>query len=160
MRKSYANLDILRSLAVMSVVAQHLWHQCVNFNLCNYDPIINQRLHNLSFTGVMFFFVHTCLVLMGSMQRAPEVCWTSRFLIRRAFRIYPLCWATIVLVLATGLSDQPGGNIHDLGWRGNCSKSLSCSKHSKTFSERGRSAFGVFHGKFRCTSCCRRSGFS
>jgi peptidoglycan/LPS O-acetylase OafA/YrhL len=29
-----------------------------------------------------------------------------------------LCWATIVLALATGLTDESAGNFHALGWRG------------------------------------------
>lgn len=118
MKTNYLNLDLLRSFAVLSVVAQHVWHQCVNFQLCAYDPATNQRLHNLSFTGVMFFFVHTCLVLMLSLDRAPSQHRSGSFLIRRAFRIYPLCWATIMLALATGLTDQAGGNFRDLGWHG------------------------------------------
>jgi len=118
MKNNYLNLDLLRSFAVVSVVAQHVWHQCVNFRLCGYDPATNQRLHNLSFTGVMFFFVHTCLVLMLSLDRAPSWHRSGTFLIRRSFRIYPLCWATILLALATGLTDQAGGNFRDLGWHG------------------------------------------
>ncbi len=118
MKTSYTNLDTLRSLAVLSVVAQHLWHQCVNFHLCAYNPATNQFLANLSFTGVMFFFVHTCLVLMLSMHRAPAEHLGRSFLIRRAFRIYPLCWITILLALATGFTDQPEANLHFLGWRG------------------------------------------
>ena len=118
MKANYKNLDMLRSLAVLSVVAQHLWHQSVNFGFCAYDPGINQILGNLSFTGVMFFFVHTCLVLMLSMHRAPADHLGRDFLIRRAFRIYPLCWATILLALTTGLTDHPEANFHSMGWQG------------------------------------------
>jgi peptidoglycan/LPS O-acetylase OafA/YrhL len=118
MKNNYLNLDLLRSFAVLSVVVQHVWHQCVNFRLCVYEPATNQLLHNLSFTGVMFFFVHTCLVLMLSLERAPSRQRSANFLIRRAFRIYPLCWATILLALTAGLTDQAGGNFHDLGWHG------------------------------------------
>lgn len=118
MKPNFTNLDLLRTLAVLSVVVQHLWHQCVNFGLCAYDPAINRFLGNLSFTGVMFFFVHTSLVLMLSMRRAPSTHRGTSFLIRRAFRIYPLCWATIFLALATGLTDKSGGNLHALGFCG------------------------------------------
>lgn len=38
-------------------------------------------------TGVCFFFVHTSLVLMFSLERDPEV---GSFYLRRMFRIYPL----------------------------------------------------------------------
>lgn len=118
MKTNFTNLDLLRSLAVLSVVAQHLWRQCVNFQLCAYHPEIDQLLRNLSFTGVMFFFVHTCLVLMLSMHRAPAAHLWRSFLIRRAFRIYPLCWAAITLSLVTGLTDEPAGGLHALGLRG------------------------------------------
>lgn len=118
MKANYANLDLLRSFAVLSVVAAHLYHQSAAFHLCACNPVIDQVLHNLSFTGVMFFFVHTCLVLMLSMHRAPAAHRGRSFLIRRAFRIYPLCWATILLALSTGLSDVPGDRIHALGWGG------------------------------------------
>lgn len=49
----------------------------------------------LGITGVCFFFVHTSLVLMFSLQRDPVV---SSFYLRRAFRIYPL-WIVMVLVV-------------------------------------------------------------
>jgi peptidoglycan/LPS O-acetylase OafA/YrhL len=115
MKRNYTNLDLLRSLAVMSVVAVHLWSQAIAFHIFPEDPAVSEFLHNLSFTGVMFFFVHTCLVLMLSMHRAPESHRARSFLIRRAFRIYPLCWATILLVLATGLSDQPNHSLPTMG---------------------------------------------
>lgn len=121
-RNNYANLDLLRSLAVLSVVATHFWQQSNAVHLWNFSDGTRRLFFevslNLSFTGVMFFFVHTCLVLMLSMHRAPDAHRWRNFLIRRAFRIYPLCWATILLVLATGLTDQPEGWLHTLGWRG------------------------------------------
>ena len=121
-RFNYANLDLLRSLAVLSVVATHFWQQSNAVHLWNFSDGTRRLFFevslNLSFTGVMFFFVHTCLVLMLSMHRAPDAHRWRNFLIRRAFRIYPLCWATILLVLATGLTDQPDGFLHTLGWRG------------------------------------------
>ena len=118
MKTNYSNLDLLRSLAVLSVVAWHCYQQSVVFHLAAYNPSVENFLVNLSFTGVMFFFVHTCLVLMLSMHRAPDEHRGRTFLIRRAFRIYPLCWATIALALATGLTDEQAGNFHALGWRG------------------------------------------
>ena len=116
MKRNYTNLDLLRSLAVMSVVAVHIWSQSIVFHINPENLAVSQFLYNLSFTGVMFFFVHTCLVLMLSMHRAPEGHLTRSFLIRRAFRIYPLCWATILLVLATGLSDQPNHSLRTMGF--------------------------------------------
>ncbi len=118
MKTNYTNLDLLRSFAVLSVVAAHLYSLSASFHLCPSGPGIDQLFHNLSFTGVMFFFVHTCLVLMLSMHRAPTAHRGRSFLIRRAFRIYPLCWTTVLLALSTGLSDVSGEKLHALGWYG------------------------------------------
>lgn len=118
MKANYSNLDLLRSFAVLSVVAMHLYHLGAAFHLFPFDPRADQILHNLSFTGVMFFFVHTCLVLMLSMHRAPAAHLGRNFLIRRAFRIYPLCCAAILLALSTGLSDISGEKLHELGAAG------------------------------------------
>src|ERR1035438_5245371 len=114
MKNKYSNLDLLRSMAVLSVVMAHLWHSCVAFNICAENQFISQFLHNCSITGVSFFFVHTCLVLMLSMHRAPYAHRARNFLIRRAFRIYPLCWAAIFLALATGLTDLSASRLHAL----------------------------------------------
>jgi peptidoglycan/LPS O-acetylase OafA/YrhL len=56
--------------------------------------------------GVLLFFVHTSLVLMGSIERqgtGPR--WPLIFYVRRAFRIYPLLFATVALVLAFHVPD-------------------------------------------------------
>jgi len=134
MNSKYTNLDVLRSLAVLSVVVQHFWRQCYFFHLIDFNPLINQIVGNISFTGVMFFFVHTCLVLMLSMQRSASPCLWRSFMIRRAFRIFPLCWATILLALSTGLSDQRGGNIASLGWQGVAANVLLLQNIANKFS--------------------------
>lgn len=118
MKSKYSNLDLLRSMAVLSVVAAHLWQSCVVFHIYADNLFVSQFLFNCSRMGVSFFFVHTCLVLMLSMHRAPDAHRARNFLIRRAFRIYPLCWAAIFLALATGLTDLPESSLHALGWRG------------------------------------------
>jgi peptidoglycan/LPS O-acetylase OafA/YrhL len=104
-------------MAVFSVVSSHLWHSCVAYHICAEHLFVSQFLRSCSITGVSFFFVHTCLVLMLSMHRAPGVHRARNFLVRRAFRIYPLCWAAISLALVTGLTDLPTSRLHALGWR-------------------------------------------
>jgi peptidoglycan/LPS O-acetylase OafA/YrhL len=52
------------------------------------------------------------------MQRTRSNHLTLGFYIRRAFRIYPLCWTCVILVLATGLTDVAHEKIAQMGWRG------------------------------------------
>ncbi|MDR3678095.1 MAG: acyltransferase [Acidobacteriota bacterium] len=109
--KDLPNLDVLRAFAVLAVAGSHLFRFSIKFPY-------PASVHNFSVGGVLFFFVHTSLVLLLSMQRTRSNNLTLNFYIRRAFRIYPLCWACIILVLATGLTDVPGKLIVQMGWRG------------------------------------------
>jgi peptidoglycan/LPS O-acetylase OafA/YrhL len=96
-----ANLDFLRSVAVLLVITDHLLE-------------MNGHIHHVSFhpfdwylgrLGVLIFFVHTSLVLMFSMQRS-KLTGKSLFLnfyIRRAFRIYPLSILCVLLMVITGI---------------------------------------------------------
>ena len=87
------NLDLLRSFAVLLVVGFHL------------AKLFNWKLETLRVTdfgllGVMFFFVHTTLVLMFSLERqrrSPRKSLFLPFMVRRCFRIYPLS----ILVVAS-----------------------------------------------------------
>jgi peptidoglycan/LPS O-acetylase OafA/YrhL len=84
-----ANLDILRSVAVLLVVVSHF---------LMYLGIRALGMPWMGLTGVCLFFVHTCLVLMWSLERDPH---TGRFYIRRLFRLFPL-WL-VVLAVVVGL---------------------------------------------------------
>jgi peptidoglycan/LPS O-acetylase OafA/YrhL len=91
------NLDLLRMLAVSFVVFSHL---LIDNAMTHLGPYHSQTLGTL---GVMIFFVHTCLVLMRSLERQDQ-CYGHRalavsFLAARFFRIYPLS-IFIVVVLA------------------------------------------------------------
>jgi peptidoglycan/LPS O-acetylase OafA/YrhL len=83
------NLDILRCMAVLLVVTSHLFFG-------NYTLAVMGRL------GVLFFFVHTCLVLMFSLERQHARNGSRRlfttFMIRRIFRIYPLSIVAVLIV--------------------------------------------------------------
>ncbi len=94
-----------------------MWRICVIFHGCAENVGVYRFLGSMSAMGVLVFFVHTCLVLMLSMHRAPATHFVRSFLIRRVFRIYPLCWTAIILVLATGLSDHRTNSLHTIGWR-------------------------------------------
>ena len=70
-------------------------------------------LRTIGHLGVAIFFVHTSLVLMASLARLegaglPFGLLASRFYVRRAFRIYPLAIAVIVLVGLLNLPDTAG----------------------------------------------------
>src|SRR5207248_1672094 len=81
--KLSANLDFLRAVAVLLVLAQHL--------LRRFE--VGARIPAIGTFGVFIFFVHTCLVLMYSMERSGlgGKALFGNFYIRRIFRIYPLC---------------------------------------------------------------------
>lgn len=95
------NLDLLRALAVAFVVGSHL-KQHVWLPL--FGPTPAYDIDALGHIGVAMFFVHTCLVLMLSLER--QGAQVIPFLIRRAFRIYPLAIVSVLLATALwGLSN-------------------------------------------------------
>lgn len=82
-------LDFLRSCAVLIVVASHLYFE-------------NPALAAFGRLGVLFFFLHTSLVLMFSLERQT---WRtgdrrlfSTFMLRRFFRIYPLSMVAVLTI--------------------------------------------------------------
>lgn len=92
------NLDLLRSTAVLCVVACHL--MTAAGMSAGYGRYVSSTLGDF---GVYVFFVHTALVLMGSLEREGNRSgWVRSFYVRRAFRIYPLAIVAILLVVATG----------------------------------------------------------
>lgn len=92
------NLDLLRSLAISFVVISHLLLDQSLVNPGGFDT------HILGTLGVLIFFVHTCLVLMFSLDRQTSIQGspptTLSFLVVRAFRIYPLSIVVVVLLSA------------------------------------------------------------
>jgi peptidoglycan/LPS O-acetylase OafA/YrhL len=106
--KPSANLDFLRAVAVLLVLAQHLLYRWQ----------VGQRLGidipPIGTFGVLLFFVHTCLVLMYSMDRSEldGFSLARNFYVRRAFRIYPLSilavMTAVALHLDSGVNGVPG----------------------------------------------------
>jgi peptidoglycan/LPS O-acetylase OafA/YrhL len=92
------NLDFLRAVAVLLVLLSHL----ISYRDSAQDlgPL---RLNWMGALGVDFFFVHTCFVLMLSLERQWKgqggVQLFGSFIIRRIFRIYPLSIASVVLIV-------------------------------------------------------------
>jgi peptidoglycan/LPS O-acetylase OafA/YrhL len=84
------NLDFLRSVAVGAVLFDHFGFQTGH-----------PQYGAVGRAGVLLFFVHTALVLMFSLERLNSRGGspTVPFYIQRFFRIYPLCWFLIVVVI-------------------------------------------------------------
>ncbi len=91
-------LDVVRSLAVLLVVISHLpLTKHISDLIFGIDKI---HVQPMGLFGVGIFFVHTCLVLMASLERQTLDYGSKKrfriFLIRRVFRIYPLSIATVL----------------------------------------------------------------
>jgi peptidoglycan/LPS O-acetylase OafA/YrhL len=102
MTQSKVNLDFMRSFAIIVVILDHI--------LLAQKIMLVGRWQSqwVGVVGVYIFFVHTCLVLMWSLERKPH---TLDFYIRRAFRIYPL---VLVAIFATLVFRAPiGGTVTD-----------------------------------------------
>jgi peptidoglycan/LPS O-acetylase OafA/YrhL len=100
-----ANLDLLRAIAVLLVITQHL---CRRMHV---ECIAWAPTTSLGLFGVLLFFVHTSLVLMYSMERSGlhGVLLLRDFFIRRIFRIYPLSILAIAAALALHLESDING---------------------------------------------------
>ena len=99
--RSLPNLDLLRSLAIMLVVVDHV---ALSAGRTHLGPFAAGWI---GVSGVFLFFVHTSLVLMWSLERKPH---TLDFYIRRVFRIYPLA---LVAIAVAALSHAPVGGTVD-----------------------------------------------
>jgi peptidoglycan/LPS O-acetylase OafA/YrhL len=82
------NLDVLRAFAVLAVLVAHT---------ARAHGINASIVWSFAHLGVLAFFVHTSLVLMGSMERLSGPHWIWAFYMQRAFRIYPLVWVLIIV---------------------------------------------------------------
>jgi peptidoglycan/LPS O-acetylase OafA/YrhL len=91
-------LDFLRAGAVSLVLVSHLVEASRNHSW--WWPA-----EQVGWMGVMLFFVHTSLVLMFSLDRTPAegTALLKSFYVRRAFRIYPLSIAVVLIVLVFGI---------------------------------------------------------
>jgi peptidoglycan/LPS O-acetylase OafA/YrhL len=89
-----SNLDFLRCVAVLLVFVTHLCDLWVG-NV----GMMWGFFWRLGQLGVLMFFVHTCFVLMCSLERSGLHGWRLfiSFYIRRAFRLYPLSIVCVLL---------------------------------------------------------------
>jgi peptidoglycan/LPS O-acetylase OafA/YrhL len=94
------NLDALRALAVLLVLGAHTWEVLQYLGVTAMNPAVLY----VGRLGVLLFFVHTAFVLMASLDRCDGA---FQFYVRRAFRIYPLAIACVLLVLALRVPAMP-----------------------------------------------------
>ncbi len=90
------NLDFLRANAVLMVL---VFHVPGFFGIRWVGPFDLEAMGHL---GVLLFFVHTCFVLMLSLERQQAKFGRQRFflifMVRRCFRIYPLSLLTVAVI--------------------------------------------------------------
>src|SRR2546423_12188612 len=100
-----ANLDFLRAVAVLLVLAQHLCRR-MHVEHVGWAPTTS-----LGLFGVLLFFVHTSLVLMYSLERRglQGTLLLKDFYTRRIFRIYPLSILAVATALALHLASDIEG---------------------------------------------------
>jgi peptidoglycan/LPS O-acetylase OafA/YrhL len=100
-----SNLDLLRSVGVICVVAFHL--------LLSFKKTDLELFYSIGYFGVLLFFVHTSLALMFSLERqearSPGVNIFTPFYVRRIFRILPL---SVLVVIAVALFGWPVAGVH------------------------------------------------
>jgi peptidoglycan/LPS O-acetylase OafA/YrhL len=103
--RASANLDLLRAVAVLLVLAQHLCRRAY------VDQVGWIQTSSLGSFGVLLFFVHTCLVLMYSMERSNLAGWAllKNFATRRIFRIYPLSIFAVLFAISFHLDSDING---------------------------------------------------
>ncbi len=89
----YAHIDALRAVHVLLVIWMHTSEVFVPVAL----PSLQGRLHDVAYSfdfgriGVVVFFIISGFVIPASL-RGPRGEDCRQFLIRRLFRLYPLCW--------------------------------------------------------------------
>ena len=104
------NLDYLRAFAVLCVLFSHL------ISVFYRQPSL--RLDGVGRIGVLFFFVHTSLVLLQSLEKqGRRPGWVRRFYLRRAFRIYPLPIVCLLLCLILQIPGIPHGIFPPVDWK-------------------------------------------
>ena len=113
-----SNLNILRSTAVSLVLLNHvlrIWgleHGILSFH--------DEFARCLGRLGVLLFFVHTSLVLSFSLERIGSRGWQlfRTFLVRRAFRLYPLSIVCILAIFAFQIPSMPYRRFVQYSWGG------------------------------------------
>lgn len=103
-----ANLDLIRTVAVLSVFFAHLRE--------SFLPTHSDWMWRFGQMGVLIFFAHTSFVLMLSLERSKYHGKTlfSTFYLRRFFRLYPL--SIFCVLIAYVLHASPERFVHYRLW--------------------------------------------
>jgi peptidoglycan/LPS O-acetylase OafA/YrhL len=110
MSQDSTNLDMLRSFAVLLVLFDH------TLKFLGFSHFGHEDTDWIGRLGVVFFFVHTSLVLMMSLEREKLLGWRRpvNFYIRRAFRLFPLSCFVVLFTFAAHIPQiaiYPGGFV-------------------------------------------------
>lgn len=119
LRHNSPNLDILRAVAVLTVVVDHLV-PTLAFRGFEIPQLVSKLTLHIGHAGVLAFFVHTSLVLMYSLERnggATRGAWFQRFYLRRGLRIYPLAVVCVAAVVALGWPEASWKPYHPPSWQ-------------------------------------------
>ena len=102
----------------MCVFLAHLFIFLINqhYLAVPYPEIVDIVLNDVGHIGVLFFFVHTALVLMLSLDRSPSRRTTLNFYVRRLFRIYPLGIVCVLAVLLLKVPQVPYRPYESFDW--------------------------------------------
>lgn len=92
-------LDMLRGVAALAVFVSHV---CVALSLVARSAILTYI--NIGHIGVIIFFLSSGYIIPRSLTRAGSL---RTFWIRRVFRLYPLYWFNIGIVLALAVEPYP-----------------------------------------------------
>ncbi len=99
----------MRSVAVLFVLGSHLYLYFFRNHFITRSQIKGMQLGMIGHWGVLIFFVHTCLVLMLSLERQhlrdPERPLFLPVLLQRVFRIFPLSVVVVLIVGGLGLPE-------------------------------------------------------
>ncbi|MFB6449245.1 acyltransferase family protein [Bradyrhizobium tunisiense] len=98
-----SGLQIARGLAALSIVYFHSWVILLSFPKDTDQPI--QVLKLWGYLSIDFFFAISGFVICLVVSRSKFL--VRSFLIKRAFRLYPMYWLCLLAYAATGLLRGP-----------------------------------------------------
>ena len=105
-------LDLLRGVAILLVLGNHLESPD---KISHHTPTAFIGLHTLGWVGVDLFFVLSGFLVAGLLFKGVVATGTTdvrRFLIRRAFKILPPYYVTLLVAYPLFILTHPRGPVH------------------------------------------------